>query len=550
MMLLRVFRLLVAVAAFSVGVPLLAQDTFTRSNPKFVAAFKSSVQTASKSTARILCNGQRTALGVVVGADGLILTKANDLHGYVGVDLGDGVVHDAETVGIHQGHDLALLRIDVADLTPIKFVPTKNVAAGAWLASAAPGGEVATFGVIGVPTRNVSQKGSIADPSKSPYLGVSLETADEGAGVKISGIVPGTPAEKIGLLPGDVIVALSGAAVDSDKEFTKVLAKYHPGDLVTLRIRRGDGLEDYSVFLERRPLGSFRGEMQNRMGSELSSRRTGYAMILQHDGVVRPSDCGGPIVDLEGRVLGLNICRAGRTESWALPTEAILPVLPLLKSGKLAPKSAKAVSRELAEHLAKAKSTLAKAEEAGDANTIKAARIGVESAQAEIDGHRSADAIAAAERLLNRMRNRLLVMNDVALWKAAHHLPIHDAKREQELLDHLVSQASSAGVAAADITRFFTAQFEAARALQQAKIDAWKKDGVEPAATRDLHKELRPRIEKLNDALLASLAEIATYRKAEPKIDDHLRRREPEVLTGTGISDRVRNLAVGGLNKP
>lgn len=72
------------------------------------------------------------------------------------------------------------------------------------------------------------------------------------------------------------------------------------------------------------------------MGSELSNRITGYATILQHDGVIRPRDCGGPLVDLDGRVVGMNVCRAGRTESWAIPAEIIQPLLGDLMSGRLA----------------------------------------------------------------------------------------------------------------------------------------------------------------------------------------------------------------------
>ena len=36
-----------------------------------------------------------------------------------------------------------------------------------------------------------------------------------------------------------------------------------------------------------------------------------------------PEDCGGPLVDLEGRVLGINIARAGRVESYALPASVV-----------------------------------------------------------------------------------------------------------------------------------------------------------------------------------------------------------------------------------
>ena len=63
----------------------------------------------------------------------------------------------------------------------------------------------------------------------------------------------------------------------------------------------------------------------------------GFPAALQHDTVLRPKDCGGPVVDLNGHVVGLNIARAGRTATYVLPTEVILPLLDDLKSGKLPP---------------------------------------------------------------------------------------------------------------------------------------------------------------------------------------------------------------------
>src|SRR5262249_54405804 len=47
---------------------------------------------------------------------------------------------------------------------------------------------------------------------------------------------------------------------------------------------------------------------------------------------------GGPLVDLDGKAVGINIARAGRVESFAVPSDTVLALLPDLKSGKLAPK--------------------------------------------------------------------------------------------------------------------------------------------------------------------------------------------------------------------
>ena len=46
-------------------------------------------------------------------------------------------------------------------------------------------------------------------------------------------------------------------------------------------------------------------------------------LAIQHDSVLRPIDCGGPVVDVDGKVVGLNIARAGRVESYALPSSLV-----------------------------------------------------------------------------------------------------------------------------------------------------------------------------------------------------------------------------------
>ncbi|MEX2027294.1 MAG: S1C family serine protease, partial [Pirellulaceae bacterium] len=58
---------------------------------------------------------------------------------------------------------------------------------------------------------------------------------------------------------------------------------------------------------------------------------------IQHDTVLKPSECGGPIVDLSGKVVGINIARGGRVESYALPATLVRSLLPDLMSGKLNP---------------------------------------------------------------------------------------------------------------------------------------------------------------------------------------------------------------------
>ena len=59
--------------------------------------------------------------------------------------------------------------------------------------------------------------------------------------------------------------------------------------------------------------------------------------MITHDTVLAPSECGGPLVDLDGRTIGFNIARGGRTESYAVPTPVVMTLLYDLMSGNLAP---------------------------------------------------------------------------------------------------------------------------------------------------------------------------------------------------------------------
>jgi len=59
------------------------------------------------------------------------------------------------------------------------------------------------------------------------------------------------------------------------------------------------------------------------LGGQLSTRRAGFPIVLQHDTVLAPDQCGGPIVDLDGNVVGINIARAGRVNSYAVPAEVV-----------------------------------------------------------------------------------------------------------------------------------------------------------------------------------------------------------------------------------
>jgi serine protease Do len=309
-----------------------------KNSPKFLAAFREAVAGPAKSTVRILCGGKHAALGTVVSPDGLILTKASELKGAAVCRLRNGQEFPARVVGVHGPTDLALLKIDARSLTPVTWQDSGSVPVGSWLATPGMGETAVAVGVLSVAARKVSPR-ELARPNTSGgYLGITI--APVKGGVKITEVTPRSAASRAGLEADDRILAVGDKTIEDGEALRTALGKTKPGDVVTLRVRRGDEELEMKARLGRRPPD--RAEFQNGLGSELSAHRYGFPTILQHDTVLRPADCGGPVVDLDGKVIGVNIARAGRTETFAIPAEVVRPLLKDLESGKLAPPRAEA----------------------------------------------------------------------------------------------------------------------------------------------------------------------------------------------------------------
>jgi serine protease Do len=307
-----------------------------RTSPKVLEAFREVVAGPSLATVRVQSDGKDISLGTVVGADGWVLTKASELQGKITCTLKDGRSLLAQVVGVQEPYDLALLKVDSQGLTPIQWRTTKDARVGQWVASPGLAADPIAIGVVSVGTRKYKAGDQPTKNlgSKTGWLGVSLAETELGA--RIADIFPTSPAAKAGLKPGDIIIEAAGKKVLDNESLINTVQRHHPGEEIKIKIRRGEEEKELTVTLARLPQ-QFQGNPQERMGSALSNRRGGFPVILQHDTVIRPVDCGGPLVDLDGKALGINIARAGRTESYAIPSEDVLALLPDLKSGKLAP---------------------------------------------------------------------------------------------------------------------------------------------------------------------------------------------------------------------
>jgi serine protease Do len=303
---------LVVVVAMAASSTALADK---RLDARVLASFRDVVAEPAKSTVQIYCDGYRAALGTVVREDGYVVTKSSELKGKIECLLHGRRQNErlaATVVANDAALDLTVLKIDAKDLPAIHWADAAPTV-GSWLATPGmdPDNDPVSIGVVSVAARKID--------APAGALGISLANREGVA--QIQDVVPGNAADKAGLKGRDIIAKVNGKEMTSQQQLVDTIKSYMPGEKVELLIKRGDQELTITATLGSRAqlFHGDRAEFQNNLGGPLSERRAGFALAIQHDSILKPAECGGPIVDLDGKAVGINIARAGRVESYALP---------------------------------------------------------------------------------------------------------------------------------------------------------------------------------------------------------------------------------------
>ncbi|WP_437203869.1 PDZ domain-containing protein [Planctomicrobium sp. SH664] len=299
-------------------------------------AFQGLAAPSSRSTVRILAEDDQVALGTVVAPDGWIITKASQLEHATRVELPGGQRLQFEFRGYHLQHDLALLKISADALTPIRW----NFEApdiGSWLVTVSPTADPVAVGVLSAARRAVAVRGR-------GVMGVTLESFEV---PRIRTVQPHSGALAAGLREGDLVLKVNDQLVESGRTLEQTLLRYHAGDTVDLLVRREQEELLAGVRLAR-PFDQALAQISfhNQLNGPLSERQDGFAAVYQHDSVIRPEECGGPVIALDGKAVGINIARAGRVESYILPADLIVPLVDDMKLGKYPPPAPPLASQE------------------------------------------------------------------------------------------------------------------------------------------------------------------------------------------------------------
>lgn len=85
------------------------------------------------------------------------------------------------------------------------------------------------------------------------YIGVEPRDSPDVEGSLIAGVLRGGPADRAGIKPGDVVVAVNDKNVRNMTELMQTIAQIAPGSTAKLKIRRGKDSSDVSVAVAERP---------------------------------------------------------------------------------------------------------------------------------------------------------------------------------------------------------------------------------------------------------------------------------------------------------
>jgi serine protease Do len=274
---------------------------------------------ASRSVVEVTCENRLASSGLIVRPDGWIVTKRSEIAGRIFCRLADGRRLEARVAGGSWEHDIALLKIQATGLPVPRWGRTPRV--GQILLTSDPASAPPTIGVV-CAARTYS-------PGVKGFLPINIEAQSP---IKITGMWAGRPEAEGLLQPGDLLTHIEGQPVPTLEEYLRIRnnAVAAPnalmGERITLTVRRGQETLQVGVPIVPEAMESAFTSFHLRH-KRISLRRNGFPQVFAYDGRVMPDRCGGPVVDLAGRVVGVNIARADTIRTFAVPADVVQKVI-------------------------------------------------------------------------------------------------------------------------------------------------------------------------------------------------------------------------------
>jgi S1-C subfamily serine protease len=302
-----------------------------RQTPGVLATLSSISATNAASIVEIINGQEVVCLGTVVDNRGFVLTKLSEVNALPSLRIRDHkrVIYAAKLGPRDEANDLVLLETVATELPPLSF-SDRQPSLGEFLVTGDATGNAIAVGSYSHTPRSLAE-------SEKGFLGVTPRNRHDG--VEITEVSPGSAAEAAGLCVGDVIRSANGKPMMDVSTLVAEVQRSKAGQQMVIEYLRGTAASKTTVTLagmNLSPERAARFKMMNRLGAIPSARATDLPWVFQHDSPLFPEQCGGPIMDLDGNVIGINIARQGRVASLAIPSAQVKTILDTLKCESVA----------------------------------------------------------------------------------------------------------------------------------------------------------------------------------------------------------------------
>ena len=146
--------------------------------------------------------------------------------------------------------------------------------------------------------------------------------------------MPRSAGAAAGLKNGDVLTSVEGQKVTSREKVIELVGANDPGEVVDIHVKRGERMLSFPVTLGHRSVAFKMLDRNAKMSGPVSKRKDNFPMIIQHDVSLPPTAMGGPVLDLNGKALGINVARVDRVTTYALPAKFVREIFEKLRQPK------------------------------------------------------------------------------------------------------------------------------------------------------------------------------------------------------------------------
>ena len=247
--------------------------------------------------------------GLILTKNGIIVTKSSELMSRnFEIELPDGELVSGVVLKRVKENDLMFVKVDRQFESPFQFNADEMEAdtisklpLGSIVVAVGFGGEPAAMGVKSVEIRNLMQSGYAV-------LGVQLGTDQNDLTIK--SVTGDSPAKKAGLRSGDTITKIGGEEIQTLDQLREKLRSLKPSSRVPVEFERDGRTAASLVKLGSSNARSDKAAQNYPQGGRISRKRTQFTEALQSDTPFDPKHVGGPLIDLRGQIIGINIARA------------------------------------------------------------------------------------------------------------------------------------------------------------------------------------------------------------------------------------------------